>query len=76
MDNDAKHNRIAMVVGEYMSDCSHMIANYYLPELNCRTNEFRYGIPAAREIKTLEYPLIILPCKVAPGIGLEQANDC
>lgn len=76
MKYNSDFQRNVLLVGEYMSDCSHLFATYYLPKLNCKINEFRHGIPVAREIRAQNYPLIILPCKVAPGYDLSQANDC
>lgn len=74
MDAVQTLERKALVVKEG-SMATGLIIKYYLPRLNCSMTCTEYSAPAAREIKQTQYPLIIMPVKVAPGSIKECPDD-
>jgi len=71
MQNKVLAQRNTLVVG---TDAGYVIERYYLSQFGCKTVRCETGVGAARESMTKNYPLIILPVRIAPG-KVEDAPD-
>jgi hypothetical protein len=73
--NNCGLERKALVVGQFLVDCSQPLAEYYLPRIHVKSRREQYGYEAANAIRSELFPLIILPGRVALGRDLSSTTD-